>query len=377
MQVVTSAWDVVSAFLIFIAGFLLAIPLSRWFEIRQRRVFFIYIWHTLFAMLNMAYSIKYGSDSIGYYDRSLLSGNVLAVGTEFVTSFTSVLTGYLKLSYLGAYLVFNVLGYVGLVAFYASLRQATLGKPIIWRRVAFLIILLPSFSFWSSAISKDAFSFMSCGLALWASLSIRRRSWVLILAIGLMFLVRPHIAALMVTAGAASLLFTSNISILQRLIIGSIALVGALAVVPFAMSYTGFEDGASSAEVVEFVERRQGYQDGGGGINISAMSPPMQLFTYLFRPFPFEAHNATAFAASLENMLLLALLLVGIFRVVRSAQLSLSGEKMFLWIYALSTWAVLAVSTANLGISVRQKWMFVPILIYLALSAVRPARRGG
>jgi hypothetical protein len=102
------------------------------------------------------------------------------------------------------------------------------------------------------------------------------------------------------------------------------------------------------------------------------MSAPMQLFTYLFRPLPFEAHNVSALAASLDNVMLLLLFIMGgwgLFRKRLTGQL-LNHNRIFLWAYCLATWLILAMTTANLGIAVRQKWMFAPMLIFLLISVI-------
>src|SRR5690606_5366738 len=108
-----------------------------------------------------------------------------------------------------------------------------------------------------------------------------------------------------------------------------------------------------------------------GGIDISRMSLPMKLFTYLFRPMPFEAHNLPAFAASLDNLVLLVLVVGGMAAMLRrNATTALEANRAFLWLYVLASWVILASTTANLGISVRQKWMFLPMLVYLMLSVM-------
>ena len=63
---------------------------------------------------------------------------------------------------------------------------------------------------------------------------------------------------------------------------------------------------------------------GGSSLDISGMSPPMQLATYLYRPLPFEAHNVTALAASLENVFLL-LLSAGAVFVIQGGLVLLAG----------------------------------------------------
>ena len=39
-------------------------------------------------------------------------------------------------------------------------------------------------------------------------------------------------------------------------------------------------------------------------------------------------------------------------------------NRWFMLIFAITTLLVLAVTTANSGIAVRQKWMFMPMLLY-------------
>lgn len=41
-----------------------------------------------------------------------------------------------------------------------------------------------------------------------------------------------------------------------------------------------------------------------------------------------------------------------------------------MWFYAVGTLIILSLTTANLGIAIRQKWMFVPMFIYLFISAI-------
>ena len=47
--------------------------------------------------------------------------------------------------------------------------------------------------------------------------------------------------------------------------------------------------------------------------------------------------------------------------------------RIFLWTYSFSAWVILSMTTANLGIAMRQKWMFAPMLIVLTLSALSRA----
>jgi hypothetical protein len=188
-------------------------------------------------------------------------------------------------------------------------------------------------------------------------------------------MVRPHISALLIIAIALSQVVSSRSSVAWRTFLVVIALSTAAAVVPFAMQYAGLGETGVTSDIGEYIEIQQGYnQDGGGGINIAQMSLPMQLFSYMFRPLPFEANSGFALAAAMENVILLGLFVAGIWCMLRRRGGHALPNQSFLWIYCCSAWLLLAMVTANLGISVRQKWMFLPMLLCILICYVGKAR---
>jgi hypothetical protein len=214
------------------------------------------------------------------------------------------------------------------------------------------------------------------GLALWASQGFKHQRWLMAVAISLMFVVRPHMAALMAIAFLFSIFVSADASILRKAFGSALAVAMAVVIVPIGVEYTGVDAEQGVAGVVEYAEIRQGYNmHGGGGIDISDMSMAMRLFTYLFRPLPFEAHNIPALAASLDNLFLFLVVLIGLWQLIKKKGRSQLPGASFLWMYALTAWVALATTTANLGISVRQKWMFVPMLLLLFISAIGKSRR--
>jgi len=375
MELAPTAWHVFSAALIFLIGALLSIKIARLFETSGKRAFVLYIWHTLFCFVYVAYVINSGGDALMYYQTSLSGDVEFSFGTAAIQFLTMIFSNVFGLSVLGASLGYNILGYVGLLAVDASLQTATKHKEKLVRYLATFIIFLPSVSFWSSAIGKDALSFLAAGLALWASQKLGRRGWVMAVAITLMLFVRPHISAMMVMAVAVSMMVQPRVSIFQRAFVGIPALAVAILMVPFAMNYTGLGSDARVVDFVDYVDVRQSHNiEGGGGIDISSMSLPVKLFTYLFRPLPFEANSLPAFAASIDNVILLLLVVFSTWPMVKRWRSSAPANRIFLWVYSLSTWLVLALTTANLGISVRQKWMFAPMLIFLFISVLGKSR---
>lgn len=363
-----SAWGLISAWLLFLFGGLLAIKLCRRFGVSPRKSLVLYVWHSIFSVVYAAYVLRFGGDALAYYQNGLAGNVEFSLGTAAVSFVTVFFASQLHLTFLGSCLGFHLFGFVGLLALDGALRAATLGKSRMVRRFAALVVFLPSISFWSAAVGKDALAFMAAGLALWAALEMQRRARLLFFAILVMLLVRPHMAVLIVVAVTGSLLFRSGLSKKRRFLLGFVSIGMAAALVPVALSYAGLEDSTTSG-FSDYVEQRQQYNmEGGGGIDISSMSLPMKLFTYLFRPLPFEAASVTALAASLDNVVLLLLLVAWAFQVLRKQRQT--ANRAFLWLYVGAAWLILALTTANLGISVRQKWMFAPMLIYLCLSTI-------
>ena len=96
---------------------------------------------------------------------------------------------------------------------------------------------------------------------------------------------------------------------------------------------------------------------------------PFEVFTYIFRPLPFEAHSAVALVTSLENTILLLLFLYIVFKTKFNFRSFVQDKNLWLLSYVFLTCTILAMTTANLGIASRQKWMFMPILLYLLIHA--------
>jgi hypothetical protein len=377
MELFSTAWQFLSSVLIFAAGILVAISVGRRFNTTARRSLTLYGWHTIFCIIATLYLVANGGDAIDYY-KTALAGNVeFSVGTAAVSFITVFFTSVLGLSFLGASLVYQIAGFIGLLAFDASLQAATAEKSKYVRRLATLIVFLPSVSFWSSAIGKDSLSFMAVGFALWAALNLKRRVWLMVASVAIMLLVRPHIAGMIVIAFAGSLIIKRNIPLARRLGFGIATLVAAALIVPFAMTYAGLESAVTAQDLNNYIEQRQQQNlEGSASFDLAAMTPPMQLFTYLFRPLPFEARTFFALAASLDNVILLMLFIAGGWSILKRHRPTIVGNRGFLWLYSLLAWSLLAMTTANLGISLRQKWMFAPMMILLLISLIgRPRRK--
>ncbi len=376
MELIGNPLQLASAVFVNVMGLLVAFKAGRMLGVRKSRVMLLYAWHSLFCLAYAMYAIQNGADALVYYMKAQQGEFMPPFGTGAVVNIATLFVTGLDLSFLGACLLFNIFGAIGLIAFDACLQSATADKSRLLRRFATLIVLLPSISFWSSALGKDALAFMAAALTLYATLNMGRRVVLLAVSIFIMALVRPHIAGIMVIALAGSLVLQRRLPLVQRVFLGGAALAATAAMVPFALTYAGLGDASGADDIMSYVEHRQSLNtQGGSSVDIASMSPPVQLFSYLFRPLPYEAGSIFGLAASMDNVVLIFLAVAGCAHIIKHRRRKLAGNRAFMWFYCLLSWLILAITTANLGIAVRQKWMFAPLLIYLFISMLGRTRQ--
>lgn len=376
MQLITSAWDLLGVALVFTFGLFVVLMLKRMFGATTNRAVLLYIWHTVFCVLYAQYVILNGGDALYYYSNAVRGDVEFSLGTAAVSFLAVFFVSFLNLSFLGTFFAYNIFGVIGLLAFDASLRYATFDKKRWVKLLSTLVVFLPSVSFWSSALGKDSLSFLATGLALWASINLPRRILLMVIAVTTMLLVRPHVAGMLVIALSGAMLLQRQLATWKKICLVAVVAATAAILVPFGLQYAGVGAEASIGNLRAYVEQRQSYNlEGGGAVDIASLSFPMQLFTYAFRPLPNEAGSLFAAAAALDNVILLLVCLLGVFAGFKRKKVRIQGNRVFLWLYCIVAWSILATTTANLGISVRQKWMFIPMLLFLLFSIMGPHGR--
>lgn len=358
--------------ILFILFTILSLKLGYFFKISYKVSLILYLWHTIFCVLYFWFALNFGADSNKYYLRALNDPYIeFNFGTSFIVLLTRFFHSIFGLGYLDQFLIHGFIGYIGLLAFAGAVNQSISNKTKNIKIFGWLIVFLPSISFWTTGLGKDAISFLAIGLALWAALNLEKRKFLLFFSIVIMFLIRPHIAVVLLLAFIFSLVFDKRVNIYSKVFFGSFSLLGAAIVLPIMLNYIGLSEANELSDVDNYIDKRQSYNtSGGSSLDISSMSFPMQIFTYLFRPLPFEATSILALLASLDNLILLILSFIGLFSFIKKNIPSIESNRIFLWFYFFICLSVLAMTTANLGIAMRQKWMFVPVFIFLLLSII-------
>lgn len=264
------AIGVLSFFVIVLISFVVGARLCSVFCVGFNRLILLYFWHLFFVIVYAFYVMNYGGDAEDYYKfGTSLSEFEFGFGTDGIKFVVQIIYFIFRLDFFSMSLVFGFFGFLGLIAFDAALRAVTNNSVVYVKRMASLVVFLPSINFWSSGLGKDSLAVMSIGLLLWATLDFKRRMPLVLFSVALMFFVRPHMGGLLVVCLAINFIFSRKISAFKLFALIPAGVAVAAVAVPFALNYAGLGEAQGISDTLNYVEERQGYnQEGGGGLSI-------------------------------------------------------------------------------------------------------------
>ena len=339
---------------------------------------------TLVAML--AYEWNYNLDAYGYFRRSLLpemplSGSAWHRGGDTIASFAWIHGQVLPDSYHALKVTFAL---VGLLAIYLIYRGAVHFRGVEDRRLLYVLALFPSTLFWSSIVGKDPMHLLGIalycyGVLAWRSTGRLTHVMTLVAGAALAFVIRSWSGPILLFP-----LLVFAVTGLRRpwmrVVFSTLALVAfGLTVSQFAATFNieTLQDVQSVAEA-----RARGWEGGSAqerserftSIRSMLAFAPIGAFSALFRPLPGEVRNPFGLLAGMENLALLGLLAIAVFRF-RLARLR---DPAILWAVALVlTWSFVYsfVSYYNFGAAVRFRLQILPMLLLLLLHFAFGARQ--
>jgi hypothetical protein len=366
--------EIVWSLIVLLLGGSLAVVLGRGIGVRPAMAALLYLWHSWWGAFYAAYILINGGDAFSYFERARFDFVEPWFGTQFVIWITSFATS-IGLGFWPISLIYNLAGAIGLVFFYAAIREAvgSEARGFIGKALIFVCAFLPSLSFWTSGLGKDSIAFLSVGLFLWAASAFDRRQVGAIISVLVMIAVRPHIAVLMVVSVGVGIIFVKDLRATVRFGMGAISTAAAAFVVPITLLYVGT---GRFSSITEYITDRQEHNTGGGSsIDITGMNPLFRFLSFVYRPLPNEASGFSQLAASADNLILIALTALGIAAIYRAGFVRVFRTHSITLLYGLGCLLLLSQVTANLGLAMRQKWMAVPALILVFVAAWATARQ--
>lgn len=375
--IATNYWQILIMMLSLFLGITFAILQYKVFKIGRFLSLFYFLWHTIFCIVYYVFSLHSNADSTEYYAQSLEIERSFNLGTISIYYLTSIFSKTFGLSYFGVFLIYNLFGFLGMLALASALRQITFGKSRLVRFTAGVLPLTPGLSFWSAMIGKDALTFMGAGLICWAILNLRKRKFAALLGFMGFVLARPHIAIILLLSAVSAVLIGARVSITKKALMALTAIPICLVAIDFSLKFAGLGSlsSVSTSDIFAYLSDRQEQNQGGGSsFDLAGMGLPMRVFSYLFLPLYSNDMGLLGFASSLENASILLLFAAGIPSILRWKSTIVGFPLAFSLIFSGSCLLFLSNITANQGIAVRQKWMILPFLFIIVFSYFRKGR---
>ena len=337
-----------------------------WLKIKVYKINIQILWmslisHTIFSVLSW-FCFGEAFDAYFYYRTGMAADAPYAVGRYIVPFIVSITAYPLNATYLTTFIFFSVLGWMGIAFMYAAIvENIYYYNSKYTRRLLYIVLFIPGFNFWTSALGKDSLIFLGIGMLFFAVSRLEKRLFLLITSIVFIFQIRPHIASFAAIALILTLLVSTTIRLRYKIVVFSSITIASFLFFPFLLKWTAF---IGFESISDFVAHRQTLINyGGSAVEIGKYPFIFQLFTYIYRPLFIDAGNIMMLATSVENALLLFLTINLISPyfcryISRRATFLEKYAIIYFWILLIP----LAVTTSNLGVAARQKYMFIPAL---------------
>ena len=307
-----------------------------------------------FILGSVADAKHYYSESVSITDWGL---SYLSNGTSFIVFLNYMLVQWFQLSFLGCFLVFSFVSYLGCLRLFDVIIDLTDRKY----NVSYLLLLLIGTHFWTVSIGKDALMFYAmCCLCYNIYFDKPRSHYILpFLLIGF---IRIHILILLLVGGGISYVFTNKkIKMQTKLIFAGLVFGILIFLIPIFLTKMEINNIAEAENKMQ--ASMNSNKEGGAGIDLKDANLIVKWFSYMFRPFVFEARNPMFFLSALENLVWLYIFYIIIKNLIKN-----KTRNYIVWSYIciiVFCTLPLAYTLANFGISMRQKIMIYPFFVSL------------
>ena len=308
-----------------------------------------------FILGSVADAKHYYSESMSITDWGL---SYLSNGTSFIIFLNYMLVQWFHLSFLGCFLVFSFISYLGCLKLFEVIIDLTDRNY----NISYLLLLLIGTHFWTVSLGKDSLMFYSmCCLCYNIYFDKPKSHYILpLLLIGL---IRLHVLIFVLVGGGVSYVFTNKkIKMQTKFIFVGLVLGALLVLIPFFLKetvVTNFSDIEGKLQ-----NSMNANLEGGAGVDMKDSNLIVKWFSYMFRPFIFEARNPMFLVSALENLVWLYIFFI----IIKGLFFDKIKTNYILWSYIgiiLACTLPLAYTLANFGISMRQKIMIFPFFLIL------------
>ena len=292
----------------------------------------------------------------GFFERGYVS-------SDLITTFVAFLKLILNFSDLNIKILFSLFSFIGTIFFYKNLISIGLTK-----KLAQLLIFIPSMHFWTCPVGKDSLIFLFLNWFFY--LYINKKLYFAIVLIFFTFLIRPHVGLIFFSSFLITEFFLikgHKKFLIFLLFLASFYLILTTGSVSYFFISS---ETLSTNPIINIFHRISLFMDAFSLSDTSYENSNfiLNMFSYIFFPLEFILKQNSFMVNA--NLLVVLLESIFIFKLVSlyKNKYNIKIDKKiiyFLLIYCCFYLLTIPQFLFNFGLNTRQKWMIIPFLIYL------------
>ncbi len=370
-------------FLLFLFSFTLFVVWHICAKNKQLKFSFLFCslcFHTVMSIAFVILAIHGPADAKRYYVDAFNARSFIGTygqDVDFIIFTLYPWVKYLKLSYLSCSMLFNVIGFFGLVLFYMTLKEEIPPENKANKYVNFAMFM-PGLNFWTGMVGKDAYILFALGLVLYSLPNLKRRLLILIIGLVLAAHIRPYVFMTIISCLLVNIILSSTeIGFVGKLFIVTILILLLIPGYHFFLHEVQLKT-LDAETAKKFLESKQYGLGGGSDIDISGYNKFFKAFTFLYRPLFYDAKNIQMVASSIENTIYLFLTVM---MLTPSSIRIIFKEKSLLVRFSVS-YTILGTlifsnAATNLGTATRIKTMVLITFLLLVLKIMAKRKEIG
>jgi len=335
----------------------------------------LFWYHLFLSLVYYVYAVFNPSDSQFYYEKVVRNFRGPGWFDFYGTSTTFIeWTGYPFIKWFGftyeaMMALFAFFGFLGFIYFYKFFRERIFFTTKLFGfDLLHLFFLLPNLHFWSGSFGKGAFIFLGIGLLFYGLNNIPKRYWVLLVGGLITYHIRPHILMVILASSLIGFTFsTKGLGWGVKIAMITVATITLGFIYQDVLNIVGLETDTLFTEGLDMNHRAFELSKATSGLDITTMSLPEQVFTFLFRPLFFDAPGMLGVIVSFENVFLLGITLAFIFKggILYIIKSDFAVKTAFFSFITVSV--ALAQISGNLGIAIRQKSQVMILFLFVII----------
>lgn len=336
--------------------------------------YFLFLYHLVFAWLAYDYVNQNNGDAVKYWLVGRNLSNVhwldfLGPGSDFIQFICFPLVKFLHLPGWAGCLIFSAWSGIGFIRLWKLIKSETADSLLLI--VAALLLVLPNAHFWTSVIGKEALLFLPMVLIAEKLYKGKYFSVISFISFFLIAWIRPHLAFVLLAAYMIALLWKGEISRNARvgfIIAGLISVVGLYFLLE---KITNAQDG-----LFQKIERLYGVhnlklRETSAYVPLEDYVYPYKLFSFYFRPLPWEKEGFYYQIVGLENLIHIVLFLGLVYLFIRwYKNIKLKAYAVFAFLFLVFYASMLVYGYANFGMIIRAKAIVLPVMLVFSFSVL-------